>query len=296
MDKKNERNIIGWLFSTPYVILAIVFFLIPLCWAIYLSFTDWNLISAKYNIVFFDNYAKAFKDSEVRQVFVNTIKYAVIVIPFSVVISFIYAFIIYRLPQKFKSIFMVGYFLPYISSGVAVSIIVNGVLSYNSPFSTFMRTTFGMSTDIRTKPQLAIVVISIMVIWKMSSYYFLFFLSSLESLGKEIEEAAKMDGANTMQTLFKIIIPNLYPAFYTVISLSVGLSYSIFTEPYMLTSGGPEFKTATWQLLVYNNAFIKFDSGYAATIAIINAILVFANIYLIQKLLKSWGRSNGFEV
>jgi multiple sugar transport system permease protein len=86
----------------------------------------------------------------------------------------------------------------------------------------------------------------------------------------------------------------LYPAFYTVLILAVGISFALFTEPFMLTKGGPEMATQTWQLEIYFQAFEQFRSGYGATVALINAVVTLITILIIRRLVEAWGRRNGW--
>lgn len=293
MNKSNNKY--GWLFATPYLIMFLFFFLLPLIWSFFLSMTDWNLMSPNFNFVFLDNFKKMLTDENIHNAFVNTIKYAIVIVPSCLILSFFYAYIIFNLSTKFKPYFTIAFFLPYLSSGVAISLVVKGLFSYDSPISTFFRENFGISLDILTNATFAFFVVCIMIIWKMSAYYFIFFLSSLESIGKDVEEAALLDGATGFTKIRTILIPNVYPAIFIVASLSLGLAFSIYTEPYMLTGGGPDGATTTWAFQIYQESFIQFNSGYGAAIAIVNAILVFSAVYMLQKLLRKWGRKYGWE-
>ncbi|KYD34625.1 hypothetical protein B4114_2797 [Geobacillus stearothermophilus] len=104
-------------------------------------------------------------------------------------------------------------------------------------------------------------------------------------------EAAEMDGAIGWKRVWHVTIPMLYPSFYTVTILAVGLMFGIFTEPYVLTGGGLEYATHTWQLEIYNQAFEKLNAGYGTAVAIINSIVTFANTYwamILPKAVNLW--------
>ncbi|HET7615644.1 MAG TPA: sugar ABC transporter permease, partial [Bacillales bacterium] len=106
----------GWLFASPYLFYSLVFFLLPLLWALFLSFTNWNLISPTFNFVGLDNFVHAFFSDGVRAAFFVTYKFLAIFVPIVVIGSLGLALIIYSLP-RFKALFSVGYFLPYLASG-----------------------------------------------------------------------------------------------------------------------------------------------------------------------------------
>ncbi|WP_374719587.1 carbohydrate ABC transporter permease [Parageobacillus toebii] len=292
MNKKTTW--LGWLFASPYLIYTLIFFLFPLLWAVYLAFTNWNIIAPDYEMVGFQNFIEAFFSKSVRAAFLVTYKFMLMFVPIVIAGSLLLALIIHSLP-RLKGLFAVGYFLPYLASGVASSIVVNGVLSYNSPLNVFFRKHIGLDIDWLGSPILAPLIIALMMAWKFVGYYALLFLSGLESIPKEIYEAAEMDGAVGWKRFWYVTIPMLYPAFYTVTILAVGLMFGIFTEPYVLTGGGPDYSTHTWQLEIYNQAFERLNAGYGTAIAIINSVVTFVSILVFRKLLEKWGARHGWE-
>ncbi|MED5052390.1 sugar ABC transporter permease [Anoxybacillus rupiensis] len=292
MNKTTAR--LGWLLASPYLIYSFIFFLFPLIWALYLAFTNWNLIAPDYETVGLQNFIEAFFSQSVRAAFWTTYKFMLMFVPIVVVGALFLALIIYSLP-RLKGLFSVGYFLPYLASGVASAIVVKGVLSYNSPLNIFFRNHLGMDINWLDSPILAPLMIALMMAWKFVGYYALLFLSGLESIPKEIYEAAEMDGAVGWKRFWYVTIPMLYPSFYTVTILAVGLMFGIFTEPYVLTGGGPDYSTHTWQLEIYNQAFEKLNAGYGTAVAIINSIVTFASILVFRKILEKWGAKHGWE-
>lgn len=290
---KNKNNKLGWFFTSPYLIFTAIFFLIPLVWAIWLSLTDWNLISPDINFVGLDNFKKALTSKSVHAAFFVTYKFLIVFVPMALLLSMLVAVLVNGLP-RFKGLYLVAFFLPYLSSGVVTSLIVKGLLSYNSPLNVFLRNQFGLDVDWLGTPMSALFIISLMIAWKMSGYYALILISGLASINDEIYEAAAMDGSGRFRTFWKVTIPMLYPALFTVLVLAVGVSFGIFTEVYQLTGGGPNFATNTWQMEIYNQAFINLKSGYASAISLIAAVVTFASIGVIKKLLEKWGERNGW--
>ena len=202
------------------------------------------------------------------------------------------ALIVNSVPH-FKPLFAVGFFVPYLASGVVVTMIVRGVLSYTSPLNTLLRSMFGASPDWLGTPWLAILVISLMIVWKYAGYFALIFMAGLQAIPAELYEAASIDGANAWTRFWRVTLPNLYPAFYTVLILAIGATFAIFTEPYLLTSGGPQNATLTWQLEIYYQAFEQFRASYGATVALLNAIVTLLTILVFRRLLEIWGRRSG---
>lgn len=288
------NNKLGWLFTSPYLIFTLIFFLLPLLWSFWLALTDWNMISPIINFVGFKNFIDAFYSPAVRASFFVTYKFLIVFVPMALAMAMVIALLVNSLP-KFKGLYMVAFFLPYLSSGVVTSLIVQGFLSHNGAFNTFLRQRFDLDIDWTGNPTTAVVIVSLMIAWKMSGYYGLILISGLQNINQEIYEAAAIDGASKWTTFWKITFPMLYPAFFTVTVLAVGISFGIFTEVYQLTGGGPNFATNTWQMEIYNQAFVNLKSGYASAVALIASVVTFASIGIIRTLLEKWGEKNGWS-
>jgi multiple sugar transport system permease protein len=202
------------------------------------------------------------------------------------------AVIIHSIP-KFKQFFAVGYFTTYLASGVAVSHVVSGIVGYQSPLNTMLRNVTGSSPDWLGEPWLATFVVSAMLIWKFSGYYTLIFLAGLQGIPQVYYESAELAGAGGWQKFIRITFPLLYPSFFTVLVLASGITFTIFTEPFVLTGGGPQLATQTWQLEIYYQAFERYRAGYGATVALLNAVVTFVSIALIRAGARAWGRRVG---
>ncbi|MCD1024506.1 MULTISPECIES: carbohydrate ABC transporter permease [Enterococcus] len=289
----NKNTKLGWLFTSPYLIFTFIFFLLPLLWSFWLALTSWNMISPDVEFVGIKNFIDAVKSPAIQAAFVVTYKFLIVFVPMAMIMSMIIALLVNSLP-KLKGLYMVAFFLPYLSSGVVTSLIVKGLLSYNGPFNTFLRNKMGWDIDWLGNPHTAIIIVSLMIAWKMSGYYGLILISGLSNINQEIYEAAAIDGVTPWNRFWKITFPMLYPAFFTVAVLAVGVSFGIFTEVYQLTGGGPNFATNTWQMEIYNQAFVGLKSGYASAVALLASVVTFASIGIIRKLLEKWGERNGW--
>jgi len=292
-QEQSKREMQGWLLTSPYLIFMLIFFLIPLLWSIYLVFQRWDLIAPTPTFVGLANFKEAFTSPRILQAFLVTYKFMFLFVPLVVIASIGLALIINNIPY-FKSLFAVGFFLPYLASGVVVSLVVRGVLSYNSPLNSLLRSVFGASPDWLGTPALAILVITLMIVWKFAGYYALIFLAGLQGIPGELYEAAAIDGATAWTCFWHVTLPMLYPAFYTVLILAVGLTFSIFTEPFVLTNGGPQNATLTWQLEIYYQAFEQFRAGYGATVALLNAVATLISILIIRRIVEAWGHRYGW--
>lgn len=289
-----RKDIQGWTLTGPYLLFTAVFFLIPLIWSLFLVFQRWDLIAPAPVFVGLANLKEALTSTRVLQAFLVTYKFMLFFVPLVMAVSIGLALLVHHLP-RYKPLFAVGFFLPYLASGVVTSLVVRGVISYNSAFETFLRHTFGISLDLLSDGTTAMLLITLMMVWKFAGYYALIFLSGLQSIPVDLYEAASLDGAGAWTRFWRITLPLLYPAFYTVLIIAVGLTFSIFTEPFVLTNGGPQMATQTWQLEIYYQAFDLFRAGYGATVALLNAVATLISILIIRFLVEAWGRHNGWE-
>ncbi|MFC4811645.1 carbohydrate ABC transporter permease [Paenibacillus sp. GCM10023250] len=290
MDQRNNR--LGWLFTSPYLIYSIVFFFIPLIWTFFLSITDWNLIKPVFNFRGISNFTEALQSPSVHAAFWNTYRFMLIFVPIVTALAVGVAVLVHGL-TRFKGLFLIGFFLPYLSSGVVSALIVKGLLSYTSPVNTALRS-IGLDIDWLGTPFTALLIVGLILAWKFTGYYALIITSGLESIDKEVYEAAAIDGVKDSQRFWRITLPLLYPSLYTTLILAFGVTFGIFTEVYQLTGGGPGNATNTWQMEIFKQAFSNLQSGYASAVALLASVATFISIYVIRKLLEVWGKRNGW--
>lgn len=288
MMRKNVRstggrsNLAGWLLNSPYLIYSVVFFLIPLIWAVWLSMMDWNLMSQNKTFVGLDNFKALFSDAKVRAAFVNSYRYLLPIVLLCFACGLVIALLVSKLPDKIKGFVAVLFFVPYLTSGVATSVVVKYFFNYNSVFNTFLRERLDLNINWLTDKRYAFGIMVGIVVWKMSGYYALFILSGIESIGADVNEACALDGSRGFHKLIHVTLPMIMPTLTTVFVLATGLAFGIFTEPFLLTGGGPNLSTTSWQLEIYNTSFTRFQSGYGAAMAIANAVQIFITLRIIN--------------
>ena len=289
-----KAGLMGWLLNGPYLIYSLIFFLIPLIWAFWLSTMDWNLMSEQKTFVGIRNFAGLFADSRVKAAFINSYRYLLPIVVLCFAGGLIIALLVSNLPDKIKGLVAVLFFIPYLTSGVATSVVVKYFFNYNSAFNTFLRDQFNLNINWLTDQRYAFAVMVGIVVWKMSGYYALFILSGIESNGDDVTEAAMLDGSTGLHKLLHITLPMIMPTLTTVIVLATGLAFGVFTEPYLLTGGGPNMTTTTWQLEIYNTSFTRFQSGYGAAMAIASAVQIFITLRIINAVTDRLNRRFGW--
>lgn len=290
---KNSQGRIAWIFNLPYVLYSFIFLVIPLGWAFWLSITDWNLMTPTYNIVGLKNFSALLSDEKVQASFWNSYQYLVPLVILCFVFGIGIALLTSKLPSRFKGIAAVLFFIPYLTSGVATSVVVKYLFSYNSALNTYLRETWNW--DIKwMQSGAAFWIIVVMIAWKMAGYYALFILSAIESVPEDVYEAAELDGCGGFKKLVRIILPMITPTLTSVVVLAAGLSFAIFSEPFLLTGGGPSLSTTTWQMEIYNASFVNFNTGYGTAMAIVNAIQIFVTLQVISFIMNKINRKFGW--
>lgn len=291
---KKQESILGWLFCSPYLAFSLVFFLIPLMWAFWLSTMDWNLMSDDKKFVGTGNFVNLFLDNKVQAAFVNSYRYLLPIVILCFAFGLAIALLVSNLPERIKGFVAVLFFIPYLTSGVATSVVVKYLLAYNSVFSVFLRERFGVDVNWLQDKRTAFAIMVILVVWKMSGYYALFILSAIEGISEDVKEACALDGSVGFHRLIHVTLPMITPTLTTVIVLATGLAFGIYTEPYLLTGGGPGLATTTWQLEIYNASFTRYQSGYAAAMAIVNAIQIFVTLRVINVVMDRFNKKFGW--
>lgn len=284
---KTKEKIDGWLFVAPFVISVLVFLIGPIIVALILSFKEYSLLDQTTMLgaknVGFANYIKVVKDPVFRRALLNTSLYALGAVPLQLIISLLLALVV-DAKIKGKAFFRVAYYIPTLTSTVAVSIIflyifkVDGVLNkFLSIFGVTGRTWF-------SDPKFALVCVILMAVWSSVGTYMIIFLSGLQQIPQTMYEAAEIDGANKFQRFFKITLPLIKPTFFFNLVISIIGTLQMFDQAYIISggSGGPLNSTMTVVLYLYNKGFKEFQMGYASAIAFV-LFAIILTLTLIQK-------------
>ena len=279
-----------WLFLIPTFVCFVIGFVWPFASGVYLSFCQFRLIREALFIPLdkvkdvwagLSNYARAFGDPSFKQAFIYTAKYAVVSV---VVINVLSFFLGYLLTLKIKgsNIFRATFFMPNLIGGIVLSyiwqLIFNGILiRYN--------------TYLTANAKFGFWGLIILMAWQQIGYMMIIYIAGFQSVSEDILEAAKIDGANKWQTLFKVIVPNMMTTISICMFLSLTNSFKLFDQNLALTGGAPVVTTPAGQIkmtemlaLNISNSFGKINTwakGTAQAKAVIFFILV-AAISLLQ--------------
>lgn len=271
---QQRKNFWGYLFIAPNFIGFVVFMLVPLVMAFYYSLTDYDVIS-KANFIGFENYIELFQDRHFITALKNTLWYCILTVPTGVILSLLLAVLLNRQIRGI-SVFRTFFFIPVITSMVAVSLVwsmlyeENGGL-LNTILSALNLPTVGWLTDTK----MAMISIAIMSVWKSLGYNMTIFLAGLQGVSHDLYEAATIDGANSVQKFFKITVPMIAPTTYFVTLMSLIGSLQVFDQINIMTQGGPVNSTKTVSFYLYQYGFSYYKMGYACAAAYVLFLLVF---------------------
>jgi len=254
----------------------------PVLFSVWLTFHDWNLVSPEIPFVGLENYERLLKDDLFFKSLWNTLRFILINIPLQIGLALILAVALNQ-PLKGRGFFRGAYFLPVVTSGVVISFLWAWLLSTDDGLINGLLQKAGLhpvpwlTSETWAMPSLAWVAA-----WKNLGYYVVIFLAGLQSIPRQLYEAARIDGATSLQCFFRITIPLLNPAMLLVVILSTINGFQLFTEPYIMTGGGPANSSLSVVMYIYKNAFQSLDMGYAATIGLVLALIILS-VSLIQK-------------
>lgn len=269
-SKLRLRNaLIGWSFILPNFIGFGLLTLVPIVVLFYMSFTNWNVFGNA-DWIGLANFERLIGDGSFRISVVNTLYYSVLHIPLTIVVSLSLALL---LNNKLRGVafFRTAAFFPYITSIVAIAVVWNLLFSPEyGPINEFLRF-IGIQNPPGwlTSPEWAMPAVVIVSTWRDMGYYMILFLAGLQTVPRELHEAARVDGANVWQRFVNVTLPCLRPTmFFVTVMLTIN-SFKIFDLILVMTEGGPGQSTLVMSQFIYRKGFEESQFGYASAAAVV---------------------------
>ncbi len=257
----------AYLFIAPFYILFLVFGAFPLVWSFVLTFHEWDGLKPM-RMVGLRNYALLLRDQRFIDAFANTVIYWVVDVTFIIVLALLMASLLHGPWLRARRSFRLILFIPNVTATVAVGLVFNMVFDLNSGLVNEILAAVGLPRQPwLSSVELSKIPVMVLDIWRVTPWYMLILLSGLQSISPELYQAATVDGAGPVQKLLAITIPSLAPILFFCFLTETIESFRIFTEPYVMTSGGPGSSSLSIVLYLYESGFQVFKLGYAATIA-----------------------------
>jgi multiple sugar transport system permease protein len=276
-----KRTIIGYIFISPFILGFLLWFLIPAVIAIWLTFTDWNLIRAP-RFVGVDNITKLFNDSLFWQSLKVTSIYTLVSVPLALVFGFCLALLM-NTKVRGIAVFRTVYYLPSIVPAVASAVLWAWIL--NTEFgllNVFLRYLGLPKVRWLQDPEWALTALIMMSLWGLGSTMIIY-LAGLQGIPEVFYEAAKIDGAGRWAQLRHVTIPLMSPVIFFNLIIGIIGSFQVFTAGFLLTDGGPQNATLFYVLYLYRNGFQYLNMGYAAALAWVLFLIIMALTLIVFK-------------
>lgn len=289
INKKSERKA-AYLFVIPAVALLAAFLVYPALQTIRYAFTDYNIMRPdRIKFSGINNFIELFQDKNFWIAVKNTLHFTVLVVPFQTVLALALALLISS-RRRGVSVFRAAYFSPQVTSMVVVAILWT-VLYNSNPDSGILNALLvklGMEPcGFLNDPKTSMNSIIFMSAWQGAGYQMMIFLAGLQGIPKEQYEAASIDGAGKVKSFFYVTLPGLKNVIQYVIMITVIQAMKLFTQPYVMTKGGPQNSTRTLVYYVYEQGFQKRNFGYACAVAAVFFVIVISLSLGMKKIIKA---------
>lgn len=305
---KTKWKISPYLYILPALVLLIVFRLIPIVMSFMLSFFDLD-IKGGGNFIGLANYGLILKDEVFWKSMLNTFWLILFVVPLSIVFPLLFAVLLNQI-KWLKGLFRIVYFMPFVTSLVAVSIVWKIIFSEQAGLAntflgwigikpqlwlaepkgifTLLFSALGISLPAWLGgPSLALFSIIIMTVWKGLGYNTIIYLAGLQNISKVYYEAAEIDGASKSRQFFGITIPLISPTTFYVLLMTTIVSFQAFAQVYLMTDkGGPLNSTKLIVYYIYEKGFDLLDMDYASAVALVLFVLILGLTILQRRLEK----------
>lgn len=283
-----KDSVFAFFLVSPTVVLVGIFVIYPILSAIMNSFYDWNLMHYQNKtFIGLKNYMDLFTDKQFLQVIVNTFYYTLGTVPLGIIFAVLIA-----LPLSGKlaglTFYRTVYFFPVITPVVAVSL--GWMLLYDTNFGmlNYVLESVGLPPQPwLAMPRTAMLAVIIMSVWKGLGVNIVLYIAGINAIPRELYEAAKIDGANTIRQFRHLTWPLLTPTTFFVLIISTIGSFQAFGQIYVMTKGGPLRSTTTIVYDLYQNAFVFFKMGYASAQGVILFLILVIFTMLQWKLSKN---------
>jgi multiple sugar transport system permease protein len=283
INKEKTENIPGLLFVSPMLIGVSVLVLIPILATFLLSFAEWSFITplSQLKWVGFDNFTRLFEDPIFLKSIMNNAIF-ILTVPICMIISLLLAITIDR-NVYMKGFFKVAFFMPYISSVVAIAVVWQVLFHPSAGPINQVLMSLGIDNPPKwiADPNFALISIMLIQVWVSIGFNMIIFLAGLQNIPKDLYEAADIDGANAWVKFKHITVPMISPTSFFLFITGIISTFKVFDLVAVLTKGGPMHSTSMIVWNLYETAFVNLKIGPASAMAVVLFVIVFA-ITIIQ--------------
>ncbi len=278
----------AFVFVSPWFVGFLVFVSYPLLASIYLSMTDWDLLTLP---VWqgLKNFASLMKDRLFWQSLKVTSTYAAMRVPAGIVFGLGLALVLNHNAVRIKGFFRVLYYMPAVLPPVAISLMWSWIFSPQDGVLNTVLKSFGLKGLMWIQDErLVLPSFLMMAIWSLMGKNMLVYLAGLNSIPVQLVESAGIDGASAWQSFWRIKVPMMTPVIFYELVMTLIESFKIFTQAYIMTQGGPRYASLFYVYYLYQNAFQFYQMGYASALAWVMFVVIMVLTLAIFGTSKRW--------
>ena len=276
----------GWAMSSPALAAILLFFVLPAIASLFLSFTDFDIYAladiGNLRFVGLQNYERLLENPLFWKAITNSLLFVAVGTPFIVALSLLAAMLVNSRWLTWRPVWRVALFAPYVTTLVATAVVWRYLLHTRYGLHNYRLSYFGVPpVDWLGSPPASLPAILLFVGWKTFGYNMIIFLAALQTVPRELDEAARIDGAGWLTRLRHVTLPAIAPTMLLVSVLTVAGMFQLFAEPYVMTQGGPAQSTVTILYFMYEEGFKWWNLGSGAAVAFLLFLCILA-VTLVQ--------------
>jgi multiple sugar transport system permease protein len=285
-QRQTQEARAGWAMTGPALAAILIFFVLPAAASLILSFTDFDIYAladiGNLRFVGLENYTRLVENPLFWKAMSNTLLFVVIGTPFVVALSLCAAILVNSRWLAWRPVWRVALFAPYVTTLVATAVVWRYLLHTRYGLVNYLLSLFGIAPiDWLGSPTASLPAILLFVGWKTFGYNMIIFLAALQTVPRELDEAARIDGAGWLARLRHVTLPAIAPTVLLVSVLTVAAMFQLFAEPYVMTQGGPAQSTVTILYFMYEEGFKWWNLGSGAAVAVL-LFLCILGVTLVQ--------------
>lgn len=284
----------GWAMTAPALAAIGLFFVVPAIASLVLSFTDFDIYAladiANLRFIGLENYQRLLANPLFWQAMRNTLWFVILGVPLIVAISLGAALLVHAKTLRWRPLWRVALFAPYVTTLVATALVWNYLLHTRYGLINYALGLVGIApVDWLGNPNTALPAILLFVAWKTFGYNMIIFLAALQMVSKDLLDAARVDGAGPWMRFRHVTLPSIAPTVLLVAILTVAGMFQLFAEPYVMTQGGPAKSTVTILYFMFEEGFKWWNLGSGAAVAFILFLCIFTTTLVQMRIARRSG-------
>ena len=272
---RRAQTRLGLALVAPLMAMVVVFFLFPLVNSVYYAFVDFNGLNLRPPFVGFGNFVELARDPAVWPAFKNNVIWIILGTAAPLLIGLALALLLWKV-RRGSLVYRVAFFLPYILPQVAIGVVWGWIYDPTRGWLNRVLETVGLDAlagGWLGDPDTALYAVIGTAVWATTGFVFLILLSALRNVDVELVDASRIDGANSVQRVWYIILPQIMPVFLMVTTITLVGGFSVFDIIFVMTGGGPAGATEVLGTYAYSSAFQLNRISYGTTLALVITVL-----------------------